>query len=423
MMLSSRILVIEDETPIRGLIKDILASENYEVIEAENGKRGLAEVARKRPDLILCDVMMPDIDGYEVLQQLQQNPVTRAIPFLFLTARATREETRRGMNAGADDYIAKPFDEDELLEAIDTRLKKRAALRESHRSVEVATRKVRRSLVVPSGVTSSVREKASFCPLEEELRAALERERLVLYYQPQISIADRQITGAEVLVRWPHPERGFIPPSEFIPLAERSDLIDRLGDWVLRSACQQFQTWRSNGLYLPRLSVNLSARQFAGDRFQRQLTGVLETTEMPPGSLELELTEGTLIKNLSVAARRFNVLRELGVTIAIDDFGTGYSSLSYLHQLSFDTLKIDRVFVREIDKNPKNAAIVLALIAMARQLRLSVIAEGVETEAEMAFLQAHNCDEIQGFLFSPAVPASVFEELLQKFSFDRVEWG
>jgi EAL domain-containing protein (putative c-di-GMP-specific phosphodiesterase class I)/DNA-binding response OmpR family regulator len=423
MMLSSRILVIEDETPIRDLIKDILAAENYEVIEAENGKRGLAEVARSRPDLILCDVMMPDIDGYEVLQQLQQNLVTRAIPFLFLTARATREEMRRGMNAGADDYIAKPFDEDELLETIDTRLKKSAALRESHRSVEVATGKVRRSRVVSSGVTSIVREKASFCPLEEELRSALERERLVLYYQPQISIADRQITGAEVLVRWPHPDRGFVPPSEFIPLAERSDLIDRLGYWVLRSACQQFQTWRSNGLYLPRLSVNLSARQFAGDRFQRQLMRVLEATEMPPGSLELELTEGTLIENLSVAARRFNVLRELGVTIAIDDFGTGYSSLSYLHQLSFDTLKIDRVFVREIDKNPKNAAIVLALIAMARQLRLSVIAEGVETEAEMAFLQAHNCDEIQGFLFSPAVPASVFEELLQEFSFDRVEWG
>jgi EAL domain-containing protein (putative c-di-GMP-specific phosphodiesterase class I) len=124
-----------------------------------------------------------------------------------------------------------------------------------------------------------------------------------------------------------------------------------------------------------------------------------------------------------VAAGRFNVLRELGVTIAIDDFGTGYSSLSYLHQLSFDTLKIDRVFVRDIDKNPKNAAIVLALMAMARQLQLSVIAEGVETEAEMAFLQAHDCDEIQGFLFSPAVPAPVFEELLQKFSLDRVEWG
>jgi EAL domain-containing protein (putative c-di-GMP-specific phosphodiesterase class I)/CheY-like chemotaxis protein len=409
-MQSSRILVIEDETSIRGLIAEILASENYEVIEAENGEKGLEAVFVSRPDLVLCDVMMPDIDGYTVLQRLQENPTTRAIPFLFLTARATRAETRRGMNAGADDYITKPFDEDELLEAIETRLKKSAPFRSVNGNGHKPTVPPENSSLSPHLLS-----------LDRELRDALAGDRLILYYQPQISIARGRVTGAEVLVRWPHPERGMIPPDEFIPVAERTGTIDPLGRWVLRTACQQFRAWRDRGLELPRLSINLSARQFADRYFYRELSRILQTTGMPPGALELELTEGTLIENIIVAARRFDLLRRSGITIAIDDFGTGYSSLSYLHRLSFDTLKIDRVFVRDVDKNPKNAAIVTTLIAMARRLRLGVIAEGVETEAEMSFLRAHDCDEIQGYLFSPPVPAPVFEKLLGKGNFSRAE--
>lgn len=425
MLSSFRILVIEDEAPIRRLIKEILTSENYEVIEAENGEQGLQSVFRDRPDLILCDVMMPGMDGYEVLQKLQQYPAIRSIPFIFLTAKATREETRRGMNAGADDYILKPFDEDELLGAIEVRLRKNAALRsDNERGSEkivdpIITIENRDRPLLVSSPKAPIWGAAGRSPLETELWQALERERLAIYYQPQISIGSREITGAEALVRWPHPERGLIPPHEFIPLAERTGAIDRLGGWVLRSACQQWQDWQSIGLKLPRLSVNLSAHQFERERFQDDLTTVLQTTGIPPRALELELTEGTLIRNIRVATRRFNKLRELGVKIAIDDFGTGYSSLSYLHQLSFDTLKIDRVFVKDIDRNPKNAAIVRALIVMAHQLGLTVIAEGVEKEEEVVFLRANQCDEIQGFLYSPPVPATVFEELLRNSTLDR----
>ncbi|MEG3437703.1 EAL domain-containing response regulator [Pannus brasiliensis CCIBt3594] len=429
MLSSFRILVIEDEAPIRQLIQEILTSENYEVIEAENGERGLQSVFRDRPDLILCDVMMPGMDGYEVLRELQRYPAIRSIPFIFLTAKATREETRRGMNAGADDYIIKPFDEDELLGAIGARLRKNAEIRSDNdrgreKNVDpLITLENRDRPPIVASPKAPIWRSPDRSPLETELIQALDREWLAVYYQPQISIGSREITGAEALVRWPHPDRGLIPPNEFIPIAEKNGSIERLGAWVLRSACEQWTNWHSLGLKLPRLSVNLSARQFEKERFQDDLTAILQTTGIPPRALELELTEGTLIQNIRVATRRFNTLRELGVKIAIDDFGTGYSSLSYLNQLSFDTLKIDRVFVKDIDRNPKNAAIVRALILMAHQLGLTVIAEGVEKEEEVAFLRANHCDEIQGFLFSPPVPATDFEKLLRNSAFDRSGYG
>jgi EAL domain-containing protein (putative c-di-GMP-specific phosphodiesterase class I) len=237
---------------------------------------------------------------------------------------------------------------------------------------------------------------------------------LKVYYQPQFSIASGEITGAEALVRWPHPQLGAISPAEFIPLAERTGSIGRLGRWVLHTACHQWQTWRSFGLKLPRLAVNLSARQFERARFQRDLTKILKMTGIPPGALELELTEGTLIRDMGSAIERFDALKQLGVKIAIDDFGTGYSSLGYLHRLSFDTLKIDRVFIQDIDRNLKNAVIVQTLIEMAHQLDLTVIAEGVEREEEFTFLRVNGCDEIQGFFCGPPVPAPAFEKRLRE---------
>jgi len=399
-MLTPSILIIEDETSIRRLIKEILCLENYLVIEAENGKKGLESAIKEKPDLILCDVMMPDLDGYEVLRQLQQNQVTQRIPFIFLTAKATKSDLRKGMNLGADDYITKPFEEEDLLQAISMRLQKAAFnQKDDFQPLE----------------TNHKRQNPHFS-LEKELSLALDRNQLSLYYQPQVTISTGQIIGAEALLRWHHPDRGAIPPSEFIPLAEETGLINRLGKWVLYTACRQWQTWHDRGLILPKISVNLSACQFEQVDFYPFLREILQETGILAQCLELELTEGTLIENISVVTKHLNFLRDLGVKIAIDDFGTGYSSLGYLQKFSFDTLKIDRVFVHGIDKNSKNSAIVQAMLSMAERLRLKTIAEGVETELELEFLRLHNCDEVQGYLFSPPVNALVFEELWTKLS-------
>jgi EAL domain-containing protein (putative c-di-GMP-specific phosphodiesterase class I)/CheY-like chemotaxis protein len=399
-MLTPSILVIEDETPIRRLIKEILCLENYQVIEAENGKKGLESAISETPDLILCDVMMSDLDGYEVLRRLQQNQATQRIPFIFLTAKATKLDTRKGMNLGADDYITKPFEEEDLLQAIKIRLQK-----------ATIARKDNFKLLETNGSA-----KITHLSLEKELSCALDKNQLSLYYQPQITIETYKIIGAEALLRWHHPERGAIPPSEFIPLAEETGLIDRLGKWVLYTACRQWQAWYNQGLILPKISVNLSARQFETGDFYAYLREILQETGILTQCLELELTEGTLIENINVVTKHLNFMRDLGVKIAIDDFGTGYSSLGYLQKFSFDTLKIDRVFVHGIDKNTKNSAIVRAMLSMAEQLRLKTIAEGVETQSEFEFLRLHNCEEVQGYLFSPPVKAKVFEELWAKSS-------
>lgn len=399
-MLTPSILVIEDETSIRRLIKEILCLENYQVIEAENGKKGLESAVNESPDLILCDVMMPDMDGYEVLRQLQHHQATRRIPFIFLTAKATKLDTRKGMNLGADDYITKPFEEEDLLQAINIRLQKAAIARKNGFNP----------------LETVISPQINHLSLEKELSLALDKNQLSLYYQPQVTIETHQIIGAEALLRWHHPERGSIPPSEFIPLAEETGLIDRLGKWVLYTACRQWQIWQDRGLILPKISVNLSARQFEKGDFYAYLREILQETGILTRCLELELTEGTLIENINVVTKHLNFMRDLGVKIAIDDFGTGYSSLGYLQKFSFDTLKIDRVFVHNIDKNTKNSAIVRAMLSMAEQLRLKTIAEGVETQSEFDFLRLHNCDEVQGYLFSPPVKAQVFEELWAKSS-------
>ena len=249
--------------------------------------------------------------------------------------------------------------------------------------------------------------------IEESLRRALERQEFTLHYQPKVNLRTGAVTGAEALIRWTHPTRGSISPAEFIPIAEECGLILPIGAWVLREACGQARAWADAGLPAMTMAVNVSAIEFRGEGFLEGLFSILEETRLDPASLELELTESVLIKRADSAASLLHALRQRGVQVAIDDFGTGYSSLSYLRKFPVDALKIDQSFVRQIGAAGEDTTIVTAVVAMARSLRLRVVAEGVETQEAAAFLRALQCDEAQGYYFSRPVPPQVFAKLLQ----------
>ena len=248
--------------------------------------------------------------------------------------------------------------------------------------------------------------------LESDLRRALENHELEVYYQPQARLEDQQIIGMEALVRWKHPTRGMVPPIEFIPLAEETGLINPLGEFVLRRACAQLRSWIDKGMPPLRVAVNLSVRQLLQKNFADTVEAVLVDTGLPADMLELEITESTLMEHAQDTLQALHRLRSLGVRLSIDDFGTGYSSLSYLKRFPVDIIKIDRSFVRDVAQDADDAAIVAGIIALAHSLRLEVVAEGVETQAQLNYLKEQKCDLLQGYYLSPAVPAEQFEELV-----------
>ena len=261
--------------------------------------------------------------------------------------------------------------------------------------------------------TAAMKAKASQrVVLESELRRAVERQEFVVHYQPQVSISSGQVVGLEALVRWQHPIRGLVAPGEFIPLAEEAGLIVPLGEWVLRTACAQNKAWQQAALAPLRVAVNLSARQLQQPILVEMVTRVLKESGLAPHYLRLEITEGVVVQDVDLIIPMLRELRRMGVEISIDDFGTGYSSLSYLRRLPIDEVKIDRSFVRDITVDPGDAAIVTAMVALGQSLKLRVIAEGVETEAQLAFLKERQCDEYQGYLFAKPAPAEAVEKML-----------
>jgi diguanylate cyclase (GGDEF)-like protein len=258
--------------------------------------------------------------------------------------------------------------------------------------------------------------------LESSLRRAIDREEFVLHFQPKVDINKWHISGAEALIRWNHPEKGLISPAEFIPLAEETGLIAPIGEWVLHRVCVHLQesTGAASNLVV---SSNISARQFQDPNFFSTVMSTLETSGVDPRNLELELTESSIMTTLGSGIRTLSALREAGVRISIDDFGTGFSSLSYLKSLPIDILKIDRSFVHDASTDPDDAALIMAIITLAHNLRLKVVAEGVESEEQLRFLHLLRCDEIQGYLFSKPLPIPDFKQLFCEGQFVSNRWS
>ncbi len=249
--------------------------------------------------------------------------------------------------------------------------------------------------------------------VEESLRHALERDEFLLHYQPKIDLKTGEITGVEALIRWQHPDRGLLAPLQFISIAEDCGLMLPIGRWALRESCRQAKAWQGAGLRPIQMAVNVSSVEFRSDNFLEGVQTILKDTRLEPRYLELELTESVLMRHVQFTAPALQKLKAMGVHLAIDDFGTGYSSLSYLKQFPIDTLKVDQSFVREIAADTDDATIVSAVISMSRGLNHRVIAEGVETTEQVEFLQAHGCDEGQGYYFSQPLPAAQFAKLLE----------
>ncbi len=250
--------------------------------------------------------------------------------------------------------------------------------------------------------------------LESALRHAIMQNQFLLYYQPIVSLTSNEITGIEALVRWQHPENGLVLPSEFIPLAEETGLIVSIGEWVLKTACMQSRAWHEAGYNKTRIKVNFSARQFNNHKLPMHVDKIIKETGFTAGALEIEITESIAMKDIDFSVNILNALNSMGIRISIDDFGTGYSSLGSLKRFPISILKIDISFVREIGKNSDSEAITKAIIALAHNLNMKTIAEGVETKEQLEFLRANGCDEIQGYLVSRPMPAEEMTELLRK---------
>jgi diguanylate cyclase len=556
----SKILVIEDEVQVRENIQQILELSDYFTLSAEDGLKGVKLAQDNQPDLIICDIMMPKMNGYGVLDEIRKNPVTSTIPLIFLTAKSERSDMRQGMELGADDYLTKPFTAEELLKSINTRLSKLNAIvakyqekvdqaelkadylsyhdsvtglpnqfflqREFNRLKRLADRHHQHipllimgfpqfnhiNLILGNGsvnsliqamakrltwhftnlnakspqiihlggerfllmgdLTSQPKENVNLAQnclnalchsfeinhheifitpniglisypqdgdnldlllthgeiarhqaqkiggnhyqvyteqlsqnadrklaLESDLHYALDQNEFFLDYQPQVDLWTGRIVGIEALIRWHHPKLGLISPVEFIPIAEETGLIIPIGEWVLRTICCQIKSWQNVQIESFKVAVNLSAYQFRQPNLCEIIQEMIEEYQINPQMLELELTESAIVDNFATAANVMSQLKALGIAIAIDDFGTGYSSLQYLQSLHFDTIKIDKTFIKEVHKNNHNMAITKAIFQIAEALSLKVIAEGIETEEELGFLRLHHCQFGQGYLF------------------------
>jgi diguanylate cyclase len=562
------ILVIEDDRSIRENLLLTLKCQGFYVLGSENGIEGLKKARSVCPDLILCNVGLPDLDGYELLQTIRQDPQLAATPFIFLTSKSSYAEIRQGMNLGADDYLTKPYNLKELGNAIAACFQKQANRNRQYRdqvkhyraalekianwdsltdlpntqlfrqrlqdmcdraqqdginspSVAVLSIKVTcyrtialtfgrsvsdqllqavgdrlQTVAYPgnvgrlgedefgvarfdSGDLEDIREFTqslldvvnvpyriehhevrvqstvgiAFLPhngarsedllvqanaamrwccqqattgyrfynpamaaveaerhlITTDLSKAIERSELELYYQPQVDVATGKIKGVEALVRWHHPDRGLVSPNVFIKVAEESELILQIGEWVLRTACYQASRWARSGQPLT-VSVNLSMRQFQQQDLAERIAKILAETRLDPKLLVLELTESCLMDQVSAAVRKLNEIKKLGVKIAIDDFGTGYSSLSYLSQLPIDELKIDRSFIEQLGCDRNATMISKAIIAMANSLQLQVVAEGIETNDQLDLLRQSGCHIVQGFFYAPPLCISDLEK-------------
>jgi EAL domain-containing protein (putative c-di-GMP-specific phosphodiesterase class I)/CheY-like chemotaxis protein len=406
--------------------RSLVVREEYEIDSAFQGEEGLARVeealAQDRPYAVaFIDVRMPPgWDGIETASRIWE--VDPNLQIVICTAYSDYSWKQILAKLGRSDRLVilkKPFDNIEVLQLADGLTRKWQRAHDGNRHLAALQQLIRERSNELSGVNGSsdigngelsmaaevadtqIRQQLV---LEDDLRHALESGQLSVQYQPLVEIATQRVAGLEVLARWQHPTKGWISPGTFIPIAEHSGLILSLGEFVLRTACEQVVRWDREGVPICPVSVNLSAVQLRRQNVVEIVRKILHETGMRPHNLVLELTESALIENLQEHSDALQTLRRDGVGIEIDDFGTGYSSLSYLKQLPVDGIKIDRSFIRQIDTNVVDASIVSAIVAMAHSVGLNVVAEGVETAAQLRVLGTQGCDVAQGFYFARPMP-------------------
>lgn len=568
----AKIMMIDDEPSTIEILQLFLQDSGYKhFIKTSESAAAFGIVLEERPDVVLLDLMMPDVSGFEILVQLRTDRLLQHVPVIVLTSSTDSKTKLKALELGANDFLAKPVDASELALRLRNTLAAKAyqdrlafydpltglhnrrtfmdhvdwALSNAKRDLkncailqinldkfkqvndtlgprigdallkEVATKLeacvrtcdfleqsrgdcsrgslsrvggdeftvllidigheddaahvarriigVMRQPFNPEGHESFISASIGIavCPndgdetntlikhanvavsqakkrggntyefyakninkrsadrldIANQLRKALDRDEMRLYYQPKIDIRSGQIIGAEALMRWENPARGLVSPVVFIPMAEDMGIIDKLGEWALQIACNQSKVWQLAGLGNLRIAVNVSGQQLHHGKIVGTVRNILDTTGLDPQCLELELTESLIVDNAEENITALNQLKEMGVSLAIDDFGTGYSSLSYLTAFPVDVLKIDRSFVKDIPSQANDRAIVTAIVAMARSLNLSIVAEGVENEEQLAFLVGLGCEYYQGFLFGKAVPAAEFVALLKSERF------
>jgi EAL domain-containing protein (putative c-di-GMP-specific phosphodiesterase class I)/CheY-like chemotaxis protein len=397
----SKILIVEDEILAAENIAKHLRKQGYEVSGiVPSGEEAIAKSTDLRPNLVLMDISLQgDIDGIAAANQIGRQ---LQIPVVYMTAYADTTTLERAKSTNPYGYLVKPFKPNDL-----------------RVSVEIALQKYRDEVLKAQHYTDQLEdthtELRQLKRLSEEHRIieaglyrALKQQEFSLYYQPRVNLRTDRLVSVEALIRWHHPQHGTISPTNFIPIAEATGLIEPIGEWVLRTACQQLQIFHKANLKNLSMSVNLSGSQLKLPHLYTQVAGILQDTQIDPKFIEVELTETALIEDIELMVRQLHALKSLGINVAIDDFGTGYSSMLLLHHFPFDILKLDRCFVKNIDRNPKDITIASAIISLAHKLDMKVVAEGVETNAERDCLRQLECDEIQGFLISPPVPAPQF---------------
>ena len=586
---SATLLIVDDDAEVRNLLEILLQEQGYRTLTASTGEQALALVAQQPPDLILLDAMMPDTNGYQVARQLKASVSTANIPIIMLSGLGEQSARLLGLEAGAEDFLCKPFASDELwlrvrnllrlkafgdYQAVHTlmleqQLQKRTLDLERFRSAmgsderllkmanydpltglpnrnlfyttlqmgltQAALRgwqlavvtvglndfksinltwghllgdqvlgefsqrlsnclnvsdtlgrmdgdelalilMIRKGQAGPRQMVDRIREvlrepfklQGNDIPmtanigialypddgadahrlvkhantamglakqagrdtyrfytaqmnvevlarqeLETALRDAVRKQAFEVFYQPKISLSDGRICGVEALLRWPRPAGEAVSPAVFVPVLESLGLISRVGQWVIDRVCSQIAHWQSTGLGAVEVAVNVSALQISEGDLIDDIQRSLKAHQLEPQWLEVELTEGSLMENTPHTIASLLTLRDIGVKISIDDFGTGYSSLAYLSRFPIDKLKIDIAFIREVTFNPQDAAIARTIIELAHSLNLQVIAEGVETREQLAFLTDNGCDQVQGYLFCRPLPARELEALLR----------
>ena len=388
------LLIVDDEPQVRKLLETLLHHEGYQTVSASSGEEALQVVAQQAPDLILLDIMMPGMDGYEVASQLKSDDVTAGIPIIMLSALSDPGARVSGLESGAEEFISKP------IERIELSLRVRNLLRLTAHGERA------------DNLRQALQPDVDRRDLETALRQAVERNEFIVHYQPKVELATGQLCALEALLRWDRPGHGAVSPAVFVPVLESLGLIVAVGRWVIEAVCQQIATWQRSAIGAVEVSVDVSGHQLIEGDLIADIAHILAQTGVEPHWLEVELTEGSLMENTQHTIASLQRLHAMGVKISIDDFGTGYSSLAYLRRFPIDTLKIDIAFIREVTSNPQDAAITRTIIELAHSLNLRVVAEGVETQAQLAFLKDAGCDQIQGYLFSRPLPVATLERLL-----------